>query len=299
MSKIHMETEDVRETARLLDWTAGELYPMPKKLRSLAASISGAWQGGRSEDYAGEINRQAENLQREILNLQRLAVRVGSEVGEWENGDGNGAHAWQQIQIQPVMPGTLANGSETTTEKFDWWTWEGAVGSGGLAVGVGIVQNMQKLHYVDYQGVGRYINQLAGNQNAGWVGKMDDLGHFVKKNPFFDSPVFKYSGDAFTVGFGVADDLKSGDSLFKAVGSEALELAVTKGITYLIPGAGQALLAYEGVLLAGRLFAGAADVLGYDEQAAQLQNAIDVVDLSTYTEILTDGIFDIVEHRQK
>ena len=103
------------------------------------------------------------------------------------------------------------------------------------------------------------------------------------------------------------DDLKRGGSLFKAFGSEALELAmnkgieklVTKGLTYFIPGAGQALLVYEGVLLAGRLVAGTADVLGYDEQAAQLQNAIDVVGLGTYTDKLADGIFDIVEHRQK
>ncbi len=105
MSKIHMETEDVRETARLLDWTAGELYPMPPKLRNLASSISSAWQGGRAEDYSGEIYRQAENLQREVLNLQRLAVRVGGEVGEWENADGNGARAIKS-QYGYLLPGS-------------------------------------------------------------------------------------------------------------------------------------------------------------------------------------------------
>lgn len=303
MTKIHMETEDVRETAHLLDLTCGELYYMPGKLRGLASSIATAWQGGAASRYSGELRRHAEILQREVISLQRLAERVSNEVNQWENADNNGADAWLRIRVTPGTPGVPGEEQETTKEKFSWWNWGGAVGGGILTVGTGVVGGMQKLTYVDYQGMGSYLNKLAGNQKAGWVGKMDDLGHLVKKNSFFTSPGFKYSADAFSVAFGVADDLKSGDSWLKAIGSEGLELGITKGITkgltYLIPGAGQVMLAYEGVLLAGRLVAGAADILGYDEQAAQLQNAIDVVDLSTYTEKLTDGIFDIVENRRR
>jgi len=40
MTRIHMETEVVQETARLLDWTCGELYYMPPKLKNLASAIS-------------------------------------------------------------------------------------------------------------------------------------------------------------------------------------------------------------------------------------------------------------------
>ncbi|MEW6029855.1 MAG: hypothetical protein AB1554_10290 [Chloroflexota bacterium] len=87
MTRIHMDTEVVRETARLLDLTCGELYYMPPKLKNLAGSLSGAWQGGRSGHYARELRRMGEILQREVINLQRLAVRVGNEVEEWERND--------------------------------------------------------------------------------------------------------------------------------------------------------------------------------------------------------------------
>lgn len=96
MTRIHMDTEVVRETARLLDWTCGELYYMPPKLKGLASSISSAWQGGRSGHYASELRRMGEILQREVINLQRLAVRVGNEVEEWEDADNNGASSLMQ-----------------------------------------------------------------------------------------------------------------------------------------------------------------------------------------------------------
>lgn len=94
MTRIHMDTEVVRETARLLDWTAGEIYYMPPKLKSLAGSISSAWQGGRAGYYASELRRMSAILQREVINLQRLAVRVRNEVNEWENADNNGARGF-------------------------------------------------------------------------------------------------------------------------------------------------------------------------------------------------------------
>lgn len=100
MTKIHMETEEVRETARLLDWTAGELYFISPKLKGLAASISNAWVGDNSDTYAREIYRQAEILQREVINLQRLAARVGNEVSKWENADNNGSH-WTGVAGRP------------------------------------------------------------------------------------------------------------------------------------------------------------------------------------------------------
>jgi hypothetical protein len=140
MTKIHMETEEVRETAHLLDLTSFELYYMPFKLRGLAGSISGAWQGGKSGQYAGELRRHAEILQREVINLQRLAVRVANEVNEWELADNNGARtimpefgfllpgagvlvpmlpasmAFQNLSLTNGYPGT---GGETSLVK-DW-----------------------------------------------------------------------------------------------------------------------------------------------------------------------------------
>lgn len=106
MTRIHMDTEVVRETARLLDWTCGELYYMPPKLKGLASSISSAWQGGRSGHYASELRRMGEILQREVVNLQRLAVRVGNEVEEWEDADAAFGKVVSAIATTPENPGT-------------------------------------------------------------------------------------------------------------------------------------------------------------------------------------------------
>ncbi|MCG3146420.1 MAG: hypothetical protein HONDAALG_04486 [Gammaproteobacteria bacterium] len=109
MTRIHMDTEAVRETARLLDWTCGELYYMPPKLKNLAGSLSSAWQGGRSGHYAGELRRMGEILQREVINLQRLAIRVRNEVEEWEGAD--------------AAFGKVISDIVNTPEKSDvpWW----------------------------------------------------------------------------------------------------------------------------------------------------------------------------------
>ena len=304
MSILHMRPDEVRGAADDLDYAVSELYLKPTKMRGMANSIVSNWESAKAQYYAGELRRLAGTLQREIITLQRLAKDARIEAAEWENADNTGAGLWSQIIIPPSIPVYPSDSApESSSGEFNWWSWTVAVGGGGLSVGADLVGNLQSLTYINYQSVGRALNNLAGSRNAGWVGKMDDLGHFVKKNPFFNSPWFKYSGDAFYVGFGIFDDLKEGDSLGKALGSEALEFLVTKGatkgLTYLIPGAGQVMLVYEGVLLAGRVVAGGASILGYEEQAIQLQNGIDAIDLSTYTEKLTDGIFDYVEHKGK
>ena len=69
MTRIHMDTEAVRETARLLNRTAGELDNLPSKLKNLAGSISSAWQGGRSGHYANELRKASNTLQQEVIRV--------------------------------------------------------------------------------------------------------------------------------------------------------------------------------------------------------------------------------------
>lgn len=290
MTKIHMETEDVRETARRVDLTAGDLYFMPPKLRNAANSLTSSWQGGKAGQYAAELRRAAQILQRDVITLQRLSASLRQEVAEWENADDFGASTFQGIII-PIGFGTPASENNTNTEGFDWWGWQIDVVGGGAAVVAGAVGFGQTLSYVDYQSIGRSINKMVGNQKGGWVGKMDDLGHFIKKNPLLEQGT-----EAFGLGVGIWGDYSNGESLSKAVGSKAIEFAFTKGITYLIPGVGTAMLFYDGALLTGRLIAGAADLMGFDEQARLLENSIDSIDLSTYTEPIADAIYDYAEN---
>lgn len=137
MTRIHMDTEAVRETARLLNWTAGELDNLPSKLKNLAGSISGAWQGGRSSHYANELRKVSNNLQQEVVNLQRLAMRVGNEVNEWDDADNNGARAFMQGPgllfpgvgiLIPLLPSTLIFNNPSMPNAFsgdDGGLWRG------------------------------------------------------------------------------------------------------------------------------------------------------------------------------
>jgi uncharacterized protein YukE len=314
-----MDTEIVRETAHLLEYTSGDLYYMPPKLKNFASSISHAWQGGRAGHYASELEQMGKLLQHQVIELQRLAEVVRKEVDQWEDADSNGASSWKGIGLATMSLGfavkEINNGAmninqaylgkqgvQEKEKKFNWFKWSGKTYSTAM-LGIG---TMQALSYSKIDGVGKFINRAIQKDHGGWVDKMNGLGHFVKKNSILKTKQFKYFGAAVGIGVGVAQDRMEGDSWFKAIGSEALEFGLKKGITklatkglsYLIPGAGQALLVYEGVLLAGRLIAGAAALTGNAEVATQISNTIDVIDINTYTEKLTDGIMDMVENKQ-
>jgi len=59
------------------------------------------------------------------------------------------------------------------------------------------------------------------------------------------------------------------------------------------------MLIYDASLLTGRLLAGGMEALGYHDQAVWLQNAIDVIDIGTYTDKIADGVSDFVENAAK
>ena len=84
MSVIRMETENVRAAAHKVDLAAGDLYMKPSKLRSIASSLTGVWDGGHASAYAAELRKYAQILQKEVINLQGLAQRLRAEVNEWE-----------------------------------------------------------------------------------------------------------------------------------------------------------------------------------------------------------------------
>ncbi len=130
MTRIHMDTEAVRETARLLNWTAGELDNLPSKLKNLAGSISSAWQGGRSGNYANELRKVGNALQQEVANLQRLAAQVGNEVNEWEDADAAFGRTVSAIASIPESDTPWWDYSEIAR---DFVSTMGTIGS-GLAV---------------------------------------------------------------------------------------------------------------------------------------------------------------------
>jgi|APSaa5957512622_1039677.scaffolds.fasta_scaffold38449_1 uncharacterized protein YukE len=302
MSMIRMETENVRDTASKIDFAVQELTFKPRRLKSAANSLKSAWRGRQASKLAGELKRKAKILDTEVANLQQLAQRMRNEVREWEGSDTLGAEKWGGVvnykSFSPLNSQILA---QEENEEFNWRAWSGAIGAGGLGaleylnVGADAVEVAKQVPLTGYESFGRTINGLIRKPHGGYVGKMDKLGHLVKSVDKGTLKKIKVAGAGLSFGFGVMDDLGKGDNAFHAVFSEGLETAANIGIR-LIPGIGTAMLIYDASLLAGRLVAGGMEAFGLHEEAAWLQNAIEVIDIGTYTDKIADGISDFVEN---
>ncbi|MBT7782419.1 MAG: hypothetical protein HN741_05835 [Anaerolineae bacterium] len=298
-----METGNVHEAARKIDYAVSELEMKPRRMRGVASNLKSAWRGRKASKMASELKQHAKVLGEEVANLSFLAQRVRNEINEWEAADSLGAANWNSREFYETF---TFQDNETNTQdedEFNWLGWSGAVGGGGAGVVVDVLRDAQKVPLKDYKSVGRTINKLIGNQRGGYVGKMDKLGHLVKSVDDDALKKMEYAGIGFSFGMGVWDDLSDGDNAFHAVFSEGLETAlnigIKTGIKYLIPGAGTAMLIYDASLLAGRLVAGGMEVFGFHDEAVWLQNAIDVIDIGTYTDKIGDGVSDFVENAAK
>ncbi len=88
MAKIHMETENVRILARLLDQKAGDLDEGVERLKRARSRLSGAWSGGaREKRFMSQYNSLLSQLDAKAHELQVLSGRVYREVDEWERVD--------------------------------------------------------------------------------------------------------------------------------------------------------------------------------------------------------------------
>jgi uncharacterized protein YukE len=298
MTTIHMETERAREMALQLDRWAESLLASASSLRSAANRLSGAWEGPRAETFNGNFRTWVKGFESQAEQLQNLSLRLGREVDEWQTTDSDSTDGWQSISRTSTFldgGGSGTGGGEGgggTDRKFDWWAGSLAVVTGA----VDVAKDLKDLKISEYGDLGRGINWLLDAPHGGWVGRMEDSGRLIKANEFLNSKTFKYGAEVVGVAGAVAGGFIEGESWDKALVTGAMDYvagkAVEKTIEYLIPGAGQVMLVYDGTLLAGRLVAGGMDLLGMHSEAAWLQNALDVVDISTYTEKLNDAVFD-------
>lgn len=310
MTIIHMETEHVREVIRMLSQKALELEQVRSNLRSASQRLAMAWQGGRRSE---RFQRQFETLLRQCemraQELQMLARRASSEVQEWEEVDQHfGAFVRRMSQnLAVVAPGAAAPVSMSTTQSFDWFSpvsdaaqWE--------------LDGVAHIPYSAWKGMGRWLNQMAGDMKAGWVGKMDGLGHIVK-NPAVQHGI--------PYGLGVVEDLVDGDRWDRALGSEAIEAAapaviggvvggIIGGISGTLAGGAGAFpgaiagaeigakigmgvyAVYQTVLGAGSVFSGVLQAAGASQEAQWLQNTIETVDIGEH---IGDGVYDAIYYQ--
>ena len=173
-------------------------------------------------------------------------------------------------------------------KRFNWWDFGGDISSGTS----NIINYASNVRYRDFKSIGRFINQLVGNKRAGWVGRMDDLGHMLK------SPLVQKLGkglEGLSLFAGIGEDRAAGFSWEKAIITETAELVTTgllrKGL-YAVPYVGQAMMIYDGALLLGNLAAGGLQSLGFEGAATSLQNFVDAVDVDQYIGKGYDWVYD-------
>lgn len=88
MAKIHMETENVRTIAHLLDQKAGDLDESVERLKRARSRLSNTWSGGsREKRFMSQYNSLLKQMNAKAHELQALSMRVYREVDEWERVD--------------------------------------------------------------------------------------------------------------------------------------------------------------------------------------------------------------------
>lgn len=279
MTIIHMDTERVREVARQMSQSAADMLSKGDTLRTMSGALSAAWQGGRSEEVLREYNAFLRAFDSRIKELQELALRLMREVDEWELTDGSGVKA--PIPNGIASSGPKPGGSAQAGEEFSWYK------VGGSAIEPGL-ELLKKIPYdsktrLSWKGIGRWLNTALGNEKAGWVGKMDRLGHILR------SPIVT---EGLPLGLDMYGDLLDGDNWQRAVVSELIEFATEKGI-YAIPVVGGAFAGYQFFLSAGHLLTGGFEMLGMHDTAVWLQSGLEFID---FTDRFGDAIYDFVSH---
>lgn len=249
-------------------------------------------------DYE-ELDRIANIFSQHASNTAELHQKVLRSVDELKGGGwiGLGATAFYDEMEGQIFPAIFRLSdafveSEKITRKtaeilqaaeeeashpfdgyFSWSDFQNAVIPHGAEKLLGLIA--KKFTFGDYRSVGRFINLALGNERAGWVGRMDRLGHIFEG---------KWIQDGVPLGLGVIFDEDFKGDKARAVGGELISFGIGKVATRFIPGAGWALAGSDGLQLAGNLVAGGLEKLGYSGQAQWLQNSLERIDLGEYVE---------------
>jgi hypothetical protein len=106
MTVIRMETGNVYEAVRKIEYAVSELEFKPRRMRGTAGDLKSAWRGSQASKLASELKQHAEVLGGEVANLSLLAQRMRNEINEWESKDHLGAQSIKnQITAHVVAPG--------------------------------------------------------------------------------------------------------------------------------------------------------------------------------------------------
>lgn len=274
MPKIHMETERAISCAESLDQQAADLFSKVNHLKGASNRLSMGWVGsGTPESFKQDLESWIRQTNEKAQELQTLSLRLTHETNKWENADQTWQEYWKGIT--PIALGTIGLGT------FDWVNWT----SGAIDDVLKIAQDIpyDSINKLSYDDLGRFLNTLVGDSDAGWVGEMDSLGHILK-NPIISNGV--------PIGLGIVGDILNGESIEKAVVSQGVK-AGANALIGMIPVVGEIYVGYQIGLSIGNLVAGGLELMGDTTDAVILQNTMDELD---FTDTLSNSLYDFLSN---
>jgi hypothetical protein len=258
-----METEEVRQTSKTLGNDASNLESISSRLKSAASALSRAVRGvDGGGKYSQDLTNWLSRFEGQTVQISDLALAVSREVDEWENIDSNGF-------LQETSNDELEIADDVWNVAKNYF-----------------LNNIDKVTYASFRSIGRWINQdIVHNLRGGFVGKMDELGHWLRSD-LGGKVVLPFIGDAV---FGLLE----GEDPAKALLSAGIQTGIEYGLR-LIPCVGTVLLVSDIAQLVGHAATGILEATGHEETANIINSVLDVVDLSGYIEKISDAIADRV-----
>lgn len=297
---IQADYEQLDSAAARFGRQVSQNQALESRLRQTMAVLQqGGWVGEAANAFYGEMEGEVlpamqrltgalEQAQSTTLKIKQIMKTAEEEAAAPFRGHAAVGNIFSQ-------PGT-DNGASDGGSGGQSFSWLGF--GGGMAGGIGLLKNIGEINYSDFRAFGRFINATIGNKKGGWVGQMDDLAHFLRKNlglkALAESDFGKYLGhaaDAASFGIGVFEDLDKSYSLDKAIITEGIELGASIGLR-MIPVVGTALLVYDVGMFAGHMIAGSMEMAGLHDQAVWMQNTLDKIDIDQYMGERIDEFYD-------
>jgi WXG100 family type VII secretion target len=85
MATLHFDTDAGRNTSSTISASSNNIQSELSNLRSRVSSmVGGEWQGNSANQFEGEFQNWAQQLQTTLNTLDELKMKLDREIQEWE-----------------------------------------------------------------------------------------------------------------------------------------------------------------------------------------------------------------------
>jgi uncharacterized protein YukE len=104
MGKIHMQTDDIYELARLLQRSAEQIQRSKASLDSAERRLGQAWNGSRADRFRDDLRWNLRQIEEISFRIEELARSTNYEVEQWLDADSLGS---QRLKTPPLFKPVL------------------------------------------------------------------------------------------------------------------------------------------------------------------------------------------------